>query len=196
MLRKENIPDIPTSLLKEVARYSHRGAGRFNGFWAGGDSLVLNHRAGNTGQIHLWQPGEPIRQLTRQDEPVAEILCHPSREQLVFSRDQGGDEQFHLFLLRGERGDTVPISSSKSKHGNLVGSPCGRYFAFSATSANGRDFNIHAAAWDKPHRPRLLLSRPGWWVPLSFSPRAQRLLVKQIISARRSRLAILDLESG
>ena len=123
--------------------------------------MVITTRFGNTAQLHLVNgPGGYRKQLTFHPEPAA----HPMRvggsgAELVYARDEGGDEYYEYFHLDIATGISSPMacpadSKLKNSAPPLI-SPDGKWMAYSSTRRNGKDKDIWvvdlSAGNDKKH---------------------------------------------
>ena len=63
-----------------------------------GDRIAFISDISGVPQVWVWEKGE-VDQLTPFGERVAAASFSPSRSQLAFSMDAGGDEFFQIYLL-------------------------------------------------------------------------------------------------
>src|SRR5688572_8898952 len=195
----ENIPAIPAELLEQLNRYQNtRGAG-FSG-WTREGCLVITTRFAETAQAHrVCEPMGMREQLTFYPEPLGALTVAPATSKLdgfVFGKDKGGDEfsQLHWFDL-ATREATLLTDGKRSQNGGALFSRDGNLMAYSSTARNGTDRDV----WVRDvanGQARLLVTEPGSWTPMDFSPDGKRLLVIRYVSAAESYPGVVDVASG
>ncbi|WP_336213608.1 S9 family peptidase [Nonomuraea sp. LPB2021202275-12-8] len=96
-----------------------------------------------SGHYDLWvvpvAGGEPRRVAGFDDRTVRQIAWTPSGDQLVFTADENGDEQFRLYLVALDGSGLTEISSGPDCQRVLAGSPFDPTGRFLAYTANDRD---------------------------------------------------------
>lgn len=196
-LRTEDIPPTPPELAERMLQYQNiRGAG-FRGWLAGGASILMSTRFGETSQLHRVDfPLGARTQLTFFREPVGSAAIHPFREELIFAKDQGGDEfsQLHHFNLR--TGRATRLTDGRFQHQSALYSNSGEAFVFRSNRKTGKDYDLYLAGASTPADWRLILERSGSNSPVDFSPDDKRLLFLTYRSVQDSSLHSLDLATG
>ena len=192
----EDIPDIPPALAERMNQYQQaRGAG-FEG-WLGRDGgLLITTRFGETSQVHrVSMPLGMREQLTFFPEPIGGAAPSPDGSGFLFSRDNGGDEQFQLYHFDLASAEVRLLTDGKSRNTDPKWGNGGQRYAYSTTRRNGRDTDIHVGTLDgKPSLPAL--EREGSWFVMDWSPDDQELLLMRFISATQTELHVLSLATG
>ncbi|MBI1914397.1 MAG: S9 family peptidase [Planctomycetes bacterium] len=161
-----------------------------------------------TGVSQLWQVpiegGWPV-QLTFTRDSVRGGHYSPTRHELIFSMDAGGNERTQLYLLKGVgRSDhglgdgwTIEDLSGHPKAIHSFGgwSRDGSQFAFAANRDRAGRFDIYVQKLGD--EARLVAKGPGgFYSPVGWSPDDGHLLVYRIESNTNQDLYVIDLASG
>ncbi len=194
----EGIPEIPQRIIDRMFQYQSTREASFQD-WNHDGGMLISTRFGETAQIHqLAGPGAARRQITFFDEPVrgAAVCPDSARNGFIFSKDVGGAESYQIFWFDLETGQYALITDGESKNGSPLWSNKGDRFAFYTTKRNGRDWDLHLAAVDKPGESKPILELGGFWFPVDWSPDDRQLLALSYVSANESTYHVIDLESG
>ena len=198
-LLMEDVPEIPAGIAGDLRRFQNVRSANFLAFSADGNSVFINTRFGDVGQIHrVDRPGGARRQITYSPEPVGGVTRQPGRDRLIFTRDAGGSEFAQVFLLDPNGGDAAMLTDGESRNGAVVWDRDGRRFAWQSTRRNGVANDLWLMDPESPADARLILESPdgSWWGPAEFSKSGTRLLVLNYVSVTDSRIYLLDLDSG
>lgn len=195
----ENVPEIPRALIDQLNQYQNTRGASVSG-WTSDGCLLVSTRFAETNQAHkVCQPLGMREQLTFYSEPVAGVTAPPAkagRNGFVFTRDKGGDEFSQLYWFDGKTRKTGLLSDGKrSQNGSTVFSRDGRQMAFASTARNGTDRDIWVRDVASGSN-RVLVTEPGSWTPLDFSPDGRQLLVQRYVSANESHPGVIDLTTG
>ena len=197
MLILEDIPEIPEKLADDLRQYQNvRAAGHLD--WTlDGKSMFIATRFGEVSQIHrVDSPGGARHQLTFFDEPVRSTRRRPEHTDLLFTRDAGGSEFYQLYLFDPDTGKSTLITDGKSRNGAARWDRKGKRLAYQSTKRNGTANDIWLKSFDgKPDQ--ILLEAPDGtsWSPSGFAEDMPLLIVQNFISAVKSRICLLNLES-
>ena len=194
----ENVPAVPADLIERLDRYQNTRGASFVG-WAPEGGMLVGTRFAETNQIHrVATPLGMREQLTFQREPVAGAVVAPAeaeRPGFVYGRDVGGDEFWQLYFYDlGSRESTLLTDGKRSQNNRTVWSRDGGQLAWSSTARNGTDYDIWVRTPDG--QSRAVVSEGGQWVPLDFSPDAERLLVMKVVSINEAYPGEVDLATG
>jgi dipeptidyl aminopeptidase/acylaminoacyl peptidase len=163
-----------------------------------------------TGVSQLWQvpvTGGWPTQLTFTRESVSSASYSPTRHELVYSMDRGGDERYQLYLLRGtgrsdhglgDGWDSTDLTHSpKARHTFGAWSRDGEKFAFSANRADASrsDLYVQKRTERAAARP-LAKGRGGYFTPTDWSPDGASLLVAHTLSSANQDVYLADVASG
>ncbi|WP_444923687.1 alpha/beta fold hydrolase [Microbulbifer sp. DLAB2-AF] len=199
-LQLQDIPPIPASLVEELDRYQNVRSASFRGWDMQGSGMYISTRFGEVNQLHkVERAGGARRQLTFFDEPIGEVLTRPQHRQLAYTMDAGGNEYAQIFLFDSANGKSKMLSDGESRNGAILWNKQGSALAYQSTRRDGRANDIWLTTiGDKKNEDRLILkSEDGsWWGPSDFSQSGSQLLVLQYISSTRSKVHLLDLDSG
>jgi dipeptidyl aminopeptidase/acylaminoacyl peptidase len=195
----EGIPELDPAIAADLNRYQNVRSAPFRGWTSDGDGLYVSTRFGDVAQIHqVNHPGGARRQLTFFAEPVGQVLRRPQHDTLAFTRDEGGNERSQIFLLNPTSGEYQRISDGASRNGALSWSDDGQWLAFQSTRKDGRSLDVWVMNPEQPESARLVweandgrsFSAAGW------DHDGKRLLIQEYISATRSSIHSIDIETG
>ena len=195
----ENVPPIPSRIIRRMNRYLNYRSARFQGWLPDHQGILIRTRFGETTQVHhVRVPGGERFQLTFFKEPVGSVavrpVAHPTG--FLFSRDVGGSEFYQLFFFNMDTGEITLRTDGRSRNGAPLWSHKGDRFVFYSTKRNGRDWDLYVQALNNPATEKRVLEATGAWVPLDWSPDDRELLVLHYVSALESHLFILNVETG
>lgn len=195
----EDVPEIPAEIVDSLNRYQNVRSASFQTWSADSESLFINTRFGDVGQLHrVDMPGGARRQVTFYAEPIGGVARQPQGANLVFTRDAGGSEFTQIFLLDPAGGDAVMLTDGESRNGAVQWDREGRRIAYQSTERNGASNDLWIMDPEAPANRELVLESPdgSWWGPAEFSKSGTRLLVTNYVSINDSRVNLLDLDSG
>lgn len=198
-------PDPATSD-DALSAYSQVRSAAFAGW--GPTGIYMLTRMGPHPQLYrLAEPLADRRQATFFRRRVDQWVLNPvpGRQQALIALDNGGDEDFALRLLDLATGNTRSLACPAGRVSAAAWNDSGTAFLYAHTppgtdrwdirmgrpSAGGRHPGEGAPAWDT-----LLLSRPGTWVPMDWSPDGRRVALQRYVSAAESELHVLSLPGG
>jgi len=194
----EDVPAVPAELIERLDRYQNTRGATLVG-WLPEGGLLVSTRFAETNQIHrVATPLGMREQLTFQREPVAGAVASPTEDPnygFVYGRDVGGDEfwQLHFFNL-ATRESTLLTDGKRSQNNRALWSHDGSHLAWSSTARNGTDYDVWVRTPDG--QSRAVVSAGGQWVPMDFSPDADRLLVMKVVSINEAYPGEVDLRTG
>ena len=191
----EGIPDIPAEVSERRIQYSNfRGHGFSD--WAG-DSVLISTRFGEVSQVHqVSTPMGTRRQLTFYEEPVGGANADPDGDGFVFGKDTGGDEFFQGYYHDTDTGEVTQFTEPGTRNGSLVWSDDGETVAWYRAAEGEADWDILVADPEDPSSLRVAHEGEGALFPIDFSADGTKLAVQQYISITKSRIFILDIETG
>jgi len=204
----EGIPDIPSQLSERLRQYQNTRAAAFADWSPDGAGMLISTRFAETAQLHrLEQPMGVRQQLTFYREPVSNGRYQPGTDQrrIALLRDQGGDENYQVYLLHEETGSLHRLSDGSLRKIAPVWSNDGSRISWSTTIEGAPDWGIvvatvNAAGELVPDSRRLAFrgtgDSAGAWIPLQWAADNRRLLVQKYRSVVESELHLLDTVSG
>ncbi len=137
-------------------------------------------------------------QLTFDTERVSEAKFSPTRDQVVFSRDVGGNENAQIFLVNSDgSGERKLTHADDAVHIFGAWSKDGKYIAFTANRRDKSKFDVYVQNIDD-EEARLVWENnlPGFLVITAFSPDTSRLLVYFSHNNMNQNIFELEIESG
>ncbi|MFB6135131.1 MAG: alpha/beta fold hydrolase [Halobacteriaceae archaeon] len=154
-----------------------------------------------TGTSQVWTldgPGEWPAQRTFYDERVAFATWSPTREELVFGMDEGGNERVQFFRLSGDGAEITPLTERpEAKHRWGGWSHDGDRFAFTSNRRDEGVFDVWVQGRDETgEEADLVYESDGWYDVTGWSPDDDRLAVVQAHSNFEQDVYVLDLEDG
>lgn len=194
----EDVPEVPAALRERMNQYLNVRSASLLDFDDTGSRILISTRFGNTEQLHVVDhPMGDRRQITFFDEPVrgAKFVPGAGGRKILYSMDRGGTENNQIYLLNVEDGTSTLVTDGKSKNDALLMSETGKAFAFCSTARNGKDYDIYVGN-PADGKTRRILDGSGMFMPSSFSPAADRLIVGEYISEKESHLHLVEVESG
>ncbi len=195
----EDVPEIPADIVDSLNRYQNVRSASFQSWSGDGESLFINTRFGDVGQLHrVDMPMGARHQVTFYNEPVGGVSRQPGGSKLIFTRDAGGSEFSQIFLLDPAGGDAQMITDGESRNGAVLWDREGHRLAYQSTRRNGASNDIWLADPENPADTKVVLESPdgSWWGPAEFSQTGTRMLVTNYVSITDSRVNLLDLDTG
>jgi len=195
----EDVAEIPADIVQSLNRYQNVRSASFEAWSGDGESLFIDTRFGDVGQIHrVDMPMGARHQVTFYNEPVGGVARQPGGSKLAFTRDAGGSEFSQIFLLDPAGGDAHMLTDGESRNGAMLWDREGRRLAYQSTRRNGASNDIWLADPENPDDAKVVLASPdgSWWGPAEFSQTGTKVLVTNYVSITDSRVNLLDLDTG
>ena len=196
----ENIPDTPASVKERLRLYQAVRGAVFLDFSPDGRGVLIQTRFGETNQLHrVESPLAMRRQVSFYDEPVNSALYRPGKwpeRTVLFSRDNGGDEQFQLYLLNDRNGDVARLSDGKTRNTDAVFSRDGKWVAWTSVPADSARYRVMVADASDPKSARAVLEEDGSWSSADFSFDNKTLAVTRDVSVSEQQIWLVDLTIG
>ncbi len=195
----EDVPEISAEIVTSLNRYQNVRSAAFETWSADGQSLFIDTRFGDVGNLHrVDMPGGARHQITFFDEPVGQVARQPGGSTLLFTRDAGGSEFAQIFQLDPAGGDARMLTDGESRNGGVVWDREGRVFAYQSTARNGASNDIWLMDPEAPEDRKIVLESPDGtlWAPAEFSKSGSKILVANYVSITDSRVNLLDLDTG
>ena len=161
----------------------------------------LAFRMNTTGTRQVWaldRPGGWPEQLTFYEERVRFVNWSPTRDELAFGMDEGGNERNQLFRLDAD-GDSVVALTDRpdAKHGWGGWSNDGEQFAFVSNRRDEAVFDIYVQGRDeRGDEATMVYEGDGWYDVRGWSPDDSMLAVHVARSNFDQDVYVLDLETG
>ncbi|WP_211198072.1 S9 family peptidase [Permianibacter fluminis] len=194
----ENIPAIPAEIRDRLSQYSNARSAALADWLPDGKGLLIRTRFADTMQLHqVSQPLGMRKQLTFFNEPIAggQYQPGPGSRGFIYSRDNGGDENYQLYFFDSATGKSALLSDGSSRNQSVCWAPSGQFFIYSSTRRNGTDFDLYLHDM-ATGTERALYNSAGSFSTLDISRDEKTALLMQYVSATESRLFSLDIETG
>jgi len=161
----------------------------------------LTFRMDTTGTQQVWRLDEPggwPDQLTFETEPVTFAAHSPTRDELVFGMDVGGNERTQLFRLAGDGSDQLELTQHPDAIHYWGGwSHDGDRFAFAANRRDESVFDVYVQGRDETgDDAECVYESDGWLAPAGWSPDDSTLVLHEGHSNVDHDLYVLDLDTG
>jgi len=153
-----------------------------------------------TGVPQVWtvdEPGEWPTQRTFYDEPVSFASFSPTRSELAFGMDEGGNERTQLFRLDAE-GAIHPLTDTPdAKHRWGGWDSTGDRFAFASNRRDEAVFDVYTQGREeRGEDARLVFEGDGWYSVAGWRPDDGALLLHRAHSSFDHDLSVLELATG
>jgi dipeptidyl aminopeptidase/acylaminoacyl peptidase len=194
----QGVPPIPLEHLEGLLPYENIRGALVMDWHPRERRLLIRTRFAESPQLHeVSTPLGARTQITFFREPVSTGSYRPGRpDQMLYSIDEGGAENFQLILLNRRTGQTRRVSDGKHRYVSPVWSRNGVQLAYASNARNGRDMDVYVADPVQPGSELRLTGVQGSWEPLDWSPDGSRLLIREDVSANESYLYWLEVASG
>jgi dipeptidyl aminopeptidase/acylaminoacyl peptidase len=194
----QDVPSIPAARVADLLPYENFRSAVLEDWHPKERRLLIHTRFAESAQLHeVAMPMGARTQITFYRDPVNNGAYRPSDpNQLVYSLNEGGAENFQLFLLDRRTGRANRFTDGKSRYTSPLWSKGGKWLAFSSNTRNGRDMDIYVIDPSAPASERRLLEVKGAWAPIDWSADDRRLLVGEFISANETYIHWVDVASG
>lgn len=194
----ENIPEIPTSIIEKTNQYQNIRSASFLNYAPDGKSLLMATRFGDASQLHIIDhAGGARKQITFFKDAVGSATFFPQENKFVFVKDSGGNEFTQLYSFDLSNGNYKLISDGGRSQNSLPNwSNNGKQFTTISTKRNGKDYDIYIGNTSIPAETKLILSKGGSWSAGDWSMDDKKIIVRNGISATKSFMHIMDIETG
>jgi dipeptidyl aminopeptidase/acylaminoacyl peptidase len=194
----KNVPEIPRARVGDVLPYENIRTALFVDWHPTERRIYIRTRFAQSTQLHeLAMPMGARTQLSFFNDPVTSAAARPHNpDQVVFSLNEGGAENFQLFLLDRKAGQTRRFTDGKSRYLSPLWSNDGKLLAYTSNARNGRDSDLYVADPAVPGSERKVAEWQGSWSPADWSPDDKRLLMVEEISANETYLHWVDVATG
>lgn len=191
----EGIPEIPQDVKDTLIRYQNV---RSHGFrdWSD-DGILISTRFGEVSQIHKVEtPLGARQQLTFFDEPVGGASVSPDGQSFLFAKDKGGDEFYQGFRYDLTDGSITRFTEAGTRNGGLQWADDGSFAVWYRATDGDPDYDIIKGNPAEENSGEVILEGTGALFPADISDDQSTVLLQQYVSITKSRLFLLDIETG
>ena len=151
-----------------------------------------------TGQVWtLAEPGGWPTQRTFYDEPVSFASYSPTRPELVFGMDEGGNERLQLYRLADDGTIAALTGLPDAKHRWGGWSHGGDRFAFASNRRDESVFDIYVQGREERGADaEMVFEGDGWLTVGGWAPADDRLVLTEAHSSFDQDLYVVDIDSG
>jgi dipeptidyl aminopeptidase/acylaminoacyl peptidase len=199
-LKPDGLPAIDAQLFEQTERYTASRSAVLLDWNPDRREILINTRFGDVPQIHrVSLPGGAREQLTFFPDRVSGGTFNPADgNEIVFSKDAGGDEFYQLYLLNTRDGRVTRLTEGeRSRNQNPLWSRSGKRLVYTSTKRDGEHSDIWIMDPHNPSSARVLYQAndPGWQIS-DWSADETKLLLNLYRSAVVSELYLMDVGSG
>ncbi len=194
----KNVPPVPRDHVGDLLPYENIRTASFTDWSSTGRRILIRTRFAQSMQLHeVAAPMGFRRQLTFFNDPVINGRTRPGNpDQIVFSLNEGGAENYQMFLLDRKAGTTRRFTDGKSRYENPAWSHDGKLLAYTSNARNGIDTDLYVADPGVAGSERRVADVKGSWTVLEWSPDDHSVLLLEEISANETYLHWIDVASG
>ena len=196
----QDIPPVPVSLARDVARYTQGRAAEILAWHPFRREMLIATWFCNTAQVfQVTFPRGARTQLTfNEDRSTAGVSYDPVKgDFFIYIRDQGGDQNFQIYRHDFDSGIETLLTDGKSKNSAGVWSNAGDRIVYGSTRRNGTDVDLYVMNTRDPETDRLLIKLEGnGWSALDWSPDDKKIVAEEEISVNESYLWLIDVATG
>ncbi len=199
-LKPDGLPTVSRGLFQDVNRYTASRSAALLDWHPTRREILISTRFGDVPQIHhVAMPAGDRRQLTFFNDRVSGGEYNPvNGDEFVFSKDEGGNEFFQLYLANTHTGvNTLLTNGTRSRNTGPVWSKSGKWIIYSSTKRDGEHGDIWMLDPHNPATAKIVMEtkEPGWAVS-DWSADGQSVLLTLDHSAVVAELYLMDVGSG
>jgi dipeptidyl aminopeptidase/acylaminoacyl peptidase len=161
---------------------------------------MVTTRIGDATHLHrLAEPKGKRIPLTRGPEPIRNGAFQPGGTKLLYVADQGGDENYQLWLVDTADPKATParLTDGKSRNTDATWSKDGQWIAYATNRREVKASDIVLVKAANPREERVLLRHdtPGWGIA-DWSADGTKLLLRVANGQEDTRLWTVDVATG
>jgi len=193
----QGLPPIPARAVEDLLPYENIRTANLADWHPKERRLLIRTRFAESPQLHeVAMPMGARTQLTFYRDPITGALYRPNDpDQIVYSLNEGGAENFQLFLLDRRNGHARRFSDGTHRYISPLWSHDGKLLAYASNARDGRDMDVYVADPATPGSERRIAEVQGSWSPLDWSADDRRLLLYEYVSANEAYLHWVDVNA-
>lgn len=196
-IRADGVPPIPASVRQALNRYQNIRSATFQDWASDGSGMYIITRFADAPQVHfVASAGGARTQLTFLNDRVLSVSARPRHDQFLYMADEGGAENYQLFLQDRKGGEPRRITDGKSRNTAPKWSPSGELLAWSSNARNGRDMDLYVGSPLDPHFVRRFKEVSGQWTVSDWSPDETKVIAVEYISINEAYVHIIEIATG
>lgn len=178
----ENVPALPAELMERVDQYQNVRGASVADWDREGKGLFISTRFADVPQIHyVAAPGADRRQITFFKEPLARIAVCPdkSKNGFIYSRDNGGNENFQLYFFDLSTGQSRLLTDGKNRFLFQGWNEAGTQIAYTSNERNGADMDLYLLDFKPDAKPTQLAElKGGGWGLAAWSKDGKQMILE------------------
>ncbi|MGD9814228.1 MAG: S9 family peptidase [Hyphomonadaceae bacterium] len=195
-LRVENVPETPPDVSERLRQYVNTRSAGFAD-WLPGGGILIYTRFADTTQLHrVDQPMGARTQLTFYEERITGAGRRPGSNEILFTRDVGGDENFAGFILDPATGRARQVTEPGTRNEGFIWSDDGERIAWAYVPSSEPNYDIYLGDPSNVQQRRRIYDGEGAVYPVDFSSDGSKLLLQRYISVAESQLFVLDVATN
>ncbi|HEY9421500.1 MAG TPA: prolyl oligopeptidase family serine peptidase [Thermoanaerobaculia bacterium] len=193
-----DVPPIPRSNVEPLFPYENIRTASLRDWHPRERRMLIGTRFAESTQVHeVTAPMGARTQVTFYRDQVEDGLYRPNQpEHVVYSLNEGGAENFQLFLLDRRTGKAQRFTNGRSRYIGPLWSRDGKLLAYTSNARNGRDMDIYVIDPSAPRGERRVAETNGDWAVADWSPDSRKVLMSEYVSINESYLHEVDVASG
>jgi dipeptidyl aminopeptidase/acylaminoacyl peptidase len=195
-LRVENVPETPPDVAERLRQYVNTRSAGFADWLPDGGVLIFT-RFGDTVQLHrVERPMGARTQLTFYEERITGASLRPGSQEILFTRDVGGNEDFSGYMLDPSTGRTRQVTEPATRNESFIWSDDGRQIAWSYVPNAEPNYDVYVGDPANAVARRRVFDGEGAVFPIDFSGDGAKLLLQRAISIAEGQLFVLDIAAN
>jgi len=163
------------------------------------DENWVAYLSNQSGSYQIWRipiNGGAPEQLTNFEGRVRDFSYNPVKDQILFIKDNDGNENYQLYLMNGDGADMEKISGASDRRFNMpLFSPDGAQIAYTANLRDKGYFDFYVMNLETKE-DRLVRKVDGMNQVMAWSPKSDRLVVATWENNYNNNLYLLDVKTG
>ena len=201
----DGVPPISTELARKLQPYGEFRPHGLLSWHPTRREMLVRRRLTTTNQVHLVEaPGLSPVPLTDQADAVNNADYEPTRgESFLFTRGEGGNEQFQIFRYDFAAKDATRLTAAGQRASFPQWNRTGDRIVYTTqpVDRNNPDrvarTTLHIMDPAKPESDKVLaVFEGGGWSAFRFSEDGRRIAFTEIVSVNESHIWVMDVASG